>query len=84
VKVLSIEELVFDGDLVRVDAIVDDMALVYPQTYSDPAEWGPALCRGTFYLSDEDLIPATDDELCRLVGDRVDDWMPIDTSDWYD
>jgi hypothetical protein len=39
------------------------------------------LCRGSFYLSDEDLIPATDAELAELLSDRIDDWAPIDPDD---
>ena len=81
-QVQSIEELRFEGDHLVVDAIVDDMVVRYPQTTLEPAEWGPALCRGTLYFSDEDLIPATDAELRALLTDRVDDWAPLDTSDW--
>jgi hypothetical protein len=81
-QVQSIEELRFEDDRLVVDAVVDDMVVRYPQTAFEPAEWGPALCRGTFYLSDEDLIPATDAELRAMLTDRVDDWTPLDTSDW--
>lgn len=78
-QVLEIDSLEFDTDgLLRVVAVVDEMVLVHQQTHLDPPEWGPALCRGSFYLSDEDLIPATDAQLCRLIADRVDDWEPID------
>ena len=69
-----------DG-LVTVTAVVDEMVLTHQQTAFDPPEYGPALCRGTFYLSDEDLIPATDAELCRLFYDRVDDWEVLDPDD---
>lgn len=82
--VISIEDLEFNGDYLLVEAVVDHMVLVRPQTLEDPAEWGPALCRGTFYFSDEDLIPATDAELQQLISERVDDWSPIDSSDWDD
>ena len=78
-QVLEIDSLEFDPDgLLRVVAVVDEMVLVHQQTLLDPPEWGLALCRGSFYLSDEDLIPATDAQLCRLIADRVDDWEPID------
>jgi hypothetical protein len=30
------------------------------------------------------LIPATDAELRAMLTDRVDDWTPLDTSDWDD
>lgn len=69
-----------DG-LVTVTAVVDEMVLTHQQTRFDPPEYGPALCRGTFYLSDEDLIPATDAELCRLFYDRIDDWEVLDPDD---
>jgi len=83
-QVQSIEELRFEDDRLVVDAVVDDMVVVIPQTRLEPAEWGPALCRGSLYFSDEDLIPATDAELRAMLTERVDDWAPIDTSDWDD
>ena len=83
-KVLEIEELRFEDDRLVVDAIVDDAVLVYAQTHLDPPEWGPALCRGSLYFSDEDLIPATDAQLRAMLTERVDDWTPLDTSDWND
>ena len=81
-QVQSIEELRFEGDRLVVDAVVDDMVVVIPQTQLEPAEWGPALCRGTLYFSDEDLIPATDAEFRAMLAERVDDWAPLATSDW--
>ena len=81
-QVLEIDSLEFDHDgLLRVTAVVDEMVLVRKQTILDPPEWGPALCRGSFYLSDEDLVPATDALLRKLISDRVDDWAPIDEDD---
>ena len=78
-QVLEIDSLDFDHDgLLHVTALVDEVVLVRKQTIFDPPEYGAALCRGSFYLSDEDLIPATDAELCRLIAERVDDWAPVD------
>jgi len=82
--VVQIDELHFDGDHLVVYAVIDDAVLVYAQTELDPPEWGPALCRGTLYFSDEDLIPATDAELQDLLADRVDDWAPVEASSWDD
>ena len=84
--VLTIEDLWFEdgGSRIVVDAVVDDMVVVIPQTHNYPAEWGPALCRGSFDLHEEDLIPASDDGLRKLLSDRIDDWRPLDTSDWDD
>ena len=81
-QVLEIDSLEFDHDgLLRITAVVDEMVLVRKQTLLDPPEWGPALCRGSFYLSDEDLVPATDALLRKLISERVDDWAPIDSDD---
>ena len=81
-QVIEIDNLEFDHDgLLRVTAVVDEMVLVRKQTLLDPPEWGPALCRGSFYLSDEDLVPATDALLRKLISDRVDDWAPVDPDD---
>ena len=81
-QVLEIDSLEFDHDgLLRITAVVDEMVLVRKQTLLDPPEWGPALCRGSFYLSDEDLVPATDALLRKLIAERVDDWAPIDPED---
>ena len=60
-RVLEIDSLEFDPDgLIRVTAVVDEVVLTHHATQWDPEEYGSALCRGSFYLSDEDLIPATD------------------------
>jgi hypothetical protein len=85
-QVLEIEDLWFEdgGSRIVVDAVVDGMVVVIPQSNLYPAEWGPALCRGSFYLHEEDLIPASDDGLRKLLSERIDDWAPIDTSDWDD
>ena len=59
-RVLEIDSLDFDPDgLIRVTAVVDEVVLTHHATQWDPEEYGSALCRGSFYLSDEDLIPAT-------------------------
>ena len=81
-RVLEIDSLDFDHDgLLHVTAVVDQVVLTHHATQRDPEEWGAALCRGSFYLSDEDLIPATDAELAVLIAERVDDWAPVDADD---
>ena len=85
-QVLEIEDLWFEdgGTRLCVNAVVDDMVVVIPQSHLYPAERGPAFCRGSFDLHEEDLIPASDDGLRQLLTNRIDDWAPIDTSDWDD
>jgi hypothetical protein len=83
-QVLEIHDLQFDGDLLLVEAVVDDAVLVRSQTHLDPPEWGPALCRGSWHMDDEALIPATDAEFMVMLSDNVTDWAPVDLSDLYD
>jgi len=85
-QVLEIEDLWFEdgGSRIVVDAVVDGMVVVIPQSNLYPAEWGPALCRGSFELHEEDVIPSSDAGFRELLAQRVDDWAPIDQSDWYD
>jgi hypothetical protein len=84
-EVIDIHDLRFDGpERLVVEAVVDQMVLTQPGSDYEPAEWGPALCRGSMYFSDEDLVPATDAEFKQMLGYRVDDWAPVDLSDFLD
>jgi hypothetical protein len=81
--VVSVESLDRGADdLCSVVAVVDDAAVVMPATQFEPEEYGPALCRGTFYLQDDEVIPTDDVELSEFVADRVLYWQVIDTSDY--
>ena len=84
--VLEIDSVTFEdgGRRLVVDAVIDDAVLVRTQSYFEPAEWGPALCRGSFELHEEDVIPSSDAGFKQLLSDRIDDWTPIDQSDLYD
>lgn len=76
-NILAIEDLTFDGDTLRVTAVVEDAVLTRRATQLEPEEWGPGLCRGTVYFSDETLIPATDAELIQMLSDAIDDWVVL-------
>ena len=67
-----------------VEAVVEDSIVVIPQTDYDPAEWGPAMCRGSFYLCEDDVMPATDAGMRRLLSERINNWELVDCSDWAD
>jgi hypothetical protein len=82
-RVIEINEMRFDDDVLVVEAVVEDAALVRSQTMEDPPEWGPALCRGTWHMDSEALIPATDAQFFEMLSDNIDDWALVDTSDYY-
>jgi hypothetical protein len=83
-RVIEINEMRFDDDVLVVEAVVEDAVLVRSQTMEDPPEWGPALCRGTLHFSNETLVPATDSLFLDMLSEQIDDWAPVDTSDYYD
>ena len=83
--VLEIYDIRFNPDgRCDVEAVVEDSVVVIPQTEYDPAEWGPAMCRGFFYLCEDDVMPATDAGMRRLLSERINNWELVDCSDWAD
>ncbi len=83
--VLEIYDIRFNPDgRCDVEAVVEDSVVVIPQTEYDPAEWGPAMCRGSFYLCEDDVMPATDAGMRRLLSERINNWELVDCSDWAD
>ena len=84
-NVLEIYDISFNPDgRCDVEAVVEDSVLVMSQTNYDPAEWGPAMCRGSFYLCEDDVMPATDAGMRRLLSERINNWELVDCSDWAD
>ena len=75
--VLEIRNIQCDGDYLVVDALVEDAVLTAAATDRDPPEYGPALCRGTLYVSDDTRIGPTDRELMDMLGREIDDWKLI-------
>ena len=83
--VLEIYDIRFNPDgRCDVEAVVEDSVVVMPQTDYDPAEWGAAMCRGSFYLCEDDVMPATDAGMRRLLSERINNWELVDCSDWAD
>lgn len=71
-------------DHVVVDAVVEDTALVYPSTSIDPPEYGPALCRASFYLDENELLPKDDDQLIEYLEKMDLDWEIVPKDEYHD
>lgn len=82
-SVLQICETTVDDTRVYVEAIVDDMLLVFQQTMLEPAEYAPGLCSASFLLDPEESIPLDEDGFLRYVDDLDLDWQLVDVSDMY-
>ena len=84
-EIIEVLDLAFlPSGRVECEAVVENMVLTRHQSYEEPAEWGPAVCRGSFYLCEDDVIPATDAGVRRLFSERITNWEVVDTSDWSD
>jgi hypothetical protein len=79
-EVIEISSLVIDENgFCDVIAVVEDAVQTRAQTYEDPAEYGPALCRGSFYISDDDeVVPVDAESQLQFVGERVSYWEVLD------
>jgi len=66
---------------VSVEAVVEDMVLLYSQTHTDPEEYGPALCSVTFELEEGEQLPINEDELIDYLNDMNLDWEVIPKED---
>lgn len=82
-SILSIESIFQDEfGIVSVNAVVEDMIVVIPQTYNYPAEYGPALCEASFGLSEDEMLPDNEYEIIQFIEKLNLDWKIIDTSDY--
>lgn len=66
-----------------VTAVIEDFSVVYPATYEDPCEMGPALCEAEFSLEEDEEFPSDENELEMFFQDLNLDWREVDRSDDY-
>lgn len=82
--IISIHQIEIDDDnQVHVTALLEDAALIQPQTWEDPAEYGPGLCEAYFTLDKEDIAPSSDYEWIQLLEDLDLTWELVDNEDDY-
>ena len=68
--------------IVNVNAIVEDMVVVTPQSYNYPAEYGSALCEASFELDEDETLTDNEEDLIQYLESLNLDWTIIDTSDY--
>jgi hypothetical protein len=80
-EIITLDSVTAVDDRVDVVAVVDDAVVAWPQTFFEPEEYGPALCRGSFDLDTDDVMPEDYEQLREFIQQRVHQWEPIDTSE---
>lgn len=82
-SVTSIQNITIDNDnVVTVEAVVEDMRLLYPATYLDPEEYASALCTTTFELDEGEQLPTDETDLCIYLDSLYLNWQLVDTTNW--
>jgi hypothetical protein len=71
-----------DDGSIHVEAIIEDVVLTHPQTYFEPAEYGPGLCVACFTLEDEEIFPTTEYEQMEFLESLDLDWELVDNTDY--
>ena len=84
-SILSIESFHLKGDVLYVDAWVDDVVVVFRATMLDPEEYGPALCSSSMMVDLEyeeiDMKNLTEENVLQLINEIDPEWIPVDVSD---
>ena len=80
-NIISVEDFCLMADdsgwLAHFDAVVDDAVQVKPATLIDPPELGPALCRGSLRLGDDEWWGVMTAQKQLEFAQQVDEWTPI-------
>jgi hypothetical protein len=71
-----------NDDQVTVEAVVEDVIQTYPATQFDPPEYGPALCRASFCLEENEILPKDEEQLIDYLEDLDLDWEVIPMDDY--
>jgi hypothetical protein len=63
-----------NDDYVTIVGVVEDAQLIYPGSYMDPPEYGPGVCKASFYLDEGEVLPEDNDELIDYLNELDLDW----------
>lgn len=82
--ILYIDQIEYDSkDDIYVTAYIEDAILSYPATYTDPPEYAPALCKASFSLEEDELLPQNENEWIKLLEELNLDWEVIKEENDY-
>ena len=79
--IISISEIEKVEDMVSVIALIEDAALIYPQTYLDPPEYGEAFCEASFCIDEDGKLPEDEKKLVEYLELLNLDWQVL-PKDW--
>jgi len=68
--------------LITVTAVLEDARLTHYQTLESPEEYGPGLCKTSFWLNADEVLPTNEQELIAFLSEMYLSWEPITNSDY--
>jgi hypothetical protein len=68
--------------LTTVTAVLEDARVTHQQTMESPEEYGPGLCKTSFWLNEGEILPTDETELIGFLSEMHLSWEPITVSDY--
>jgi len=68
--------------LTTVTAVVEDARVIHQQTMESPEEYGPGLCKTSFWLNEGETLPTDETELIGFLSEMHLSWEPVTISDY--
>jgi hypothetical protein len=68
--------------LTTVTAVIEDARITHQQTMESPEEYGPGLCKTSFWLNANEILPTDENDLIAFLSEMHLSWEPITISDY--
>jgi hypothetical protein len=82
-SVLLIHDFEIIDEHCTVKAMVEDAVLLHLPMDEGPAEYGPGICRASFYVDPEEEIPCNEDALCSYLDSLNLDWRLVEVDNGW-
>ena len=75
--VLTIHDVSISDDSCTVEAIVEDAIMLLPGTRYEPAEYGPGLCKATFFITPDTPVFDSEEHFIQYLDEIKPAWYLI-------
>ena len=68
--------------LTTITAVLEDARVAYRQTMESPEEYGPGLCKTSFWLNKGEILPTDENDLIAFLSEMHLSWEPVTISNY--
>ena len=68
--------------LTTITAVLEDARVTHRQTIESPEEYGPGLCKTSFWLNKGEVLPTDEKELIEFLSEMHLSWEPVTISNY--